>query len=74
MFCCVYCYVFVNSLCEAFVSVFVSPLCLCELSMGSLGLSDVSSMYALARMRERRTTCSVEIEFSKFIYRSVKAK
>ena len=45
--------VFVNSLCEAFVSVFVSSLCLCELFTGSLGLSEVSSMHALVRKREK---------------------
>ena len=36
------------------------PLCLCELSMGSLGLSEVSGMHVLVRRRERRTTCSVK--------------
>ena len=52
VFCCVYCYVFVNSLCEAFVSVFVLPLCLYELSIGNLSIS-VSSMQTLVRKREK---------------------
>ena len=52
----------------------MKPLCLCELSMGSLGLSEVSGMHVLVR-RERRTFHVFrEMEFSKFVYRKIKAK